>query len=639
MYGDVEANVEAAVDLVERGHAAGSPRGGAPRAVPDRLRRGALVAPAAASTTLATTGWLRSPARRRRPAPWSSPVPRWAHRARRRSRCSPSTRPAASPRSTTSSTSPTTRSRSSPPARAAPPSWWTAGRWGSGVCFDGCFPQHAAAAAADGASAYLCPSAYYAGSEHRRDLYYAARALDNGIYVVFAGLTGRCGSRDFNGGSAVYDPEGRPLARVGAEHPAIAVAGLDAAEIDRVRAMNPILPGGGTSASGPGECPGVTRRRAPDTASSPRARDDACGRWARRAEPHELDVLVVGGGVVGAGTALDAVTRGLSHRAGRAARPAPAAPAAAAASWSTAACATWRCSTSGWSARRCRSAACCSPGWRRTWSGRCRSSTRCTHRGWERPYVGAGLLLYDAHGDGRASTTWACPGTGTCSAARSRRMAPDLRTDELTGAIRYYDCQVDDARLVHDHRPHRRGVRRPRRHAHQGDRLPARGRAGRRRPRASTSRTAASSRSAPGSWSTPPASGPTRSRRWSAAAARSRPGQQGHPPRRARATGSAPRPASSPDREVGAVRDPVGPALDHRHHRHPVGPRQGAPGGVARRHRLPARPRQHDAARAARPRGRRGRVRRAAAAARPGSPSRPRGSPASTPSSPRCPAW
>ena len=28
------------------------------------------------------------------------------------------------------------------------------------------------------------------------------------------------------------------------------------------------------------------------------------------------------------------------------------------------------------------------------------------------------------------------------------RIAPDLRTDKLTGAIRYYDCQVDDARLV-----------------------------------------------------------------------------------------------------------------------------------------------------------------------------------------------
>ncbi len=28
------------------------------------------------------------------------------------------------------------------------------------------------------------------------------------------------------------------------------------------------------------------------------------------------------------------------------------------------------------------------------------------------------------------------------------RLAPDLRTDDLVGAIRYYDCQVDDARLV-----------------------------------------------------------------------------------------------------------------------------------------------------------------------------------------------
>lgn len=112
---------------------------------------------------------------------------------------------------------------------------------GLGVCFDGCFPEHAAAAAGDGARAYLCPSAYYVGSEHRRDLYYAARALDNGIYVVFAGLTGRCGQRDFNGGSAVYDPEGRPLARVGDESPGLACADLDVAEVARVQAMNPIL--------------------------------------------------------------------------------------------------------------------------------------------------------------------------------------------------------------------------------------------------------------------------------------------------------------------------------------------------------------------------------------------------------------
>jgi 5-aminopentanamidase len=113
---------------------------------------------------------------------------------------------------------------------------------GLGICYDGCFPEHAASAASAGATAYLCPAAYYVGSEHRRDVYYAARALDNGIYVVLSGLTGRCGDEEFNGGSAVYDPEGRPVGdpgRLGTE-PGLVVADLDPAEIDRVRALNPV---------------------------------------------------------------------------------------------------------------------------------------------------------------------------------------------------------------------------------------------------------------------------------------------------------------------------------------------------------------------------------------------------------------
>jgi predicted amidohydrolase len=96
-----------------------------------------------------------------------------------------------------------------------------------GVCYDGCFPEHALSATAGGAAAYLVPAAYFAGSEHRRDVYYAARALDNGIYVVFAGLTGGCGASSFSGGSAIYDPEGRPVARVGAESPALVWHDLD----------------------------------------------------------------------------------------------------------------------------------------------------------------------------------------------------------------------------------------------------------------------------------------------------------------------------------------------------------------------------------------------------------------------------
>ena len=112
---------------------------------------------------------------------------------------------------------------------------------GLGICYDGCFPEHAAAATAGGAAAYLCPAAYFTGSEHRRDLYYAARAIDNGIYVVLSGLTGRCGDRDFCGGSAVYDPEGRPVARAGAEDPAVVVADLDPTDVARVQGeVNPV---------------------------------------------------------------------------------------------------------------------------------------------------------------------------------------------------------------------------------------------------------------------------------------------------------------------------------------------------------------------------------------------------------------
>ena len=108
-----------------------------------------------------------------------------------------------------------------------------------GVCYDGCFPEHAMSATAGGASAYLVPAAYYVGAEHRRDVYYAARALDNGIYVVFAGLTGTCGAGEFSGGSAVYDPEGRPVQRLGTGT-GVAVADLDAEEVARVQREHPM---------------------------------------------------------------------------------------------------------------------------------------------------------------------------------------------------------------------------------------------------------------------------------------------------------------------------------------------------------------------------------------------------------------
>jgi glycerol-3-phosphate dehydrogenase len=175
-------------------------------------------------------------------------------------------------------------------------------------------------------------------------------------------------------------------------------------------------------------------------ALSPGNRDDAL----RGLGSGELDVLVVGGGVVGCGTALDAVTRGLSTGL-----------------------VEQRDFASGTSSR---SSKLVHGGLRylemldfglvkEALEERGLLLTRLaphlvrpvpflyplTHRGWERAYVGAGLALYDA---------MAMAGKYDVGVPRHRhltrhgalRLAPDLRHDALVGAIRYYDAQVDDAR-------------------------------------------------------------------------------------------------------------------------------------------------------------------------------------------------
>jgi glycerol-3-phosphate dehydrogenase len=178
------------------------------------------------------------------------------------------------------------------------------------------------------------------------------------------------------------------------------------------------------------------------TALSPAARDAALTTLAEQ----ELDVLVVGGGVVGAGTALDAVTRGL-----------------------TTGLVEQRDFASGTSSR---SSKLIHGGLRylemldfglvrEALEERGLLLTRLaphlvrpvpflyplTHHAWERPYVGAGLALYDVMAmAGRYDV--GLPRHRHLTRRGALRLAPDLRPDALTGAIRYYDAQVDDARLV-----------------------------------------------------------------------------------------------------------------------------------------------------------------------------------------------
>src|SRR5689334_4002412 len=163
---------------------------------------------------------------------------------------------------------------------------------------------------------------------------------------------------------------------------------------------------------------------------------------AMRAEP--LDILVVGAGVVGAGIALDAATRGLSVGLVEA-----------------------RDFASGTSSR---SSKLIHGGLRYLEMLDFRLVAEAlgerallleklaphlvrpvpfvyplTHYGWERLYAGSGVMLYDTMGylSGRSRGV---PHHRHLTRRGARRIVPSLRRDALTGAIYYFDGQVDDAR-------------------------------------------------------------------------------------------------------------------------------------------------------------------------------------------------
>jgi glycerol-3-phosphate dehydrogenase len=174
----------------------------------------------------------------------------------------------------------------------------------------------------------------------------------------------------------------------------------------------------------------------PRAALGPRARTTALAAMAEE----ELDVLVVGGGVVGAGAALDAVTRGLRVGLVEA-----------------------RDYAAGTSSR---SSKLVHGGLRYLEQldfGLVREALRerslilnhlaphlarpvpflypLQHRVWERLYVGSGILLYDTMG-GRHGV----PRHRHLTRRQALREFPSLRRDALVGAVKYYDGQVDDAR-------------------------------------------------------------------------------------------------------------------------------------------------------------------------------------------------
>jgi glycerol-3-phosphate dehydrogenase len=175
-------------------------------------------------------------------------------------------------------------------------------------------------------------------------------------------------------------------------------------------------------------------------ALSPQARDAALEAMAAT----ELDVLVIGGGVVGSGSALDAATRGLEVGLVEA-----------------------RDFASGTSSR---SSKLIHGGLRYLEMLDFRLVAEALqerglmiqtlaphlvrpvpfiyplkHRGWERLYAGAGVALYDSLGllSGRSR---GLPHHRHLTRHGALKIVPSLRKDALVGALQYYDAQVDDAR-------------------------------------------------------------------------------------------------------------------------------------------------------------------------------------------------
>lgn len=174
------------------------------------------------------------------------------------------------------------------------------------------------------------------------------------------------------------------------------------------------------------------------TPLDPRYRDAALQTMAET----EFDVLVIGGGIVGTGAALDAVSRGLSVALVEAR--------------------DWAAGTSS------RSSKLIHGGLRyleqldfrlvrEALRERGLLLTRLAphlvrpvpfliplkKRVWERFYIGAGVGLYDTMGGARA-----LPRQRQLSRRAALREAPGLRSDALVGAIQYYDAQTDDARFT-----------------------------------------------------------------------------------------------------------------------------------------------------------------------------------------------
>jgi predicted amidohydrolase len=118
------------------------------------------------------------------------------------------------------------------------------------ICEDAFHAIAPTIAAVKGARIVIIPSASPGrGVEREGELESIARwrdilrdaAMEHGIYIIYAGLTGFEGGKGMSGSSCVVDPRGRVLVQAPATEACIVRAELDLREIDLARASLPLL--------------------------------------------------------------------------------------------------------------------------------------------------------------------------------------------------------------------------------------------------------------------------------------------------------------------------------------------------------------------------------------------------------------
>lgn len=113
-------------------------------------------------------------------------------------------------------------------------------RIGLTVCYDMFFPELVKLEALRGAQVVVNISAAPTTSRNSFERVMPARAVENGVFVVYVNMVGVHGSLVFGGGSVVYDPRGEAIAKAEYLKEDIVEAEIDLTDLEVARRFRPL---------------------------------------------------------------------------------------------------------------------------------------------------------------------------------------------------------------------------------------------------------------------------------------------------------------------------------------------------------------------------------------------------------------